>query len=66
MLHGYEPIESLRVCNSLLPPKERKEIVRAAKFAAANRHMAAETIRERFGYSCSDCLTDVDKIGGKR
>lgn len=66
MRHTYEPTESLKVCNSLLGPRERQEIVRAAKFAAANRHMAAETIRERFGYSRSYCLTDVDKIGGTR
>lgn len=66
MIHAHEPTESLKVCNSILGARERQEIVRAAKFAAANRHMAAETIRTRFGYSRSDCLTDVDKIGGKR
>lgn len=63
MIHIHEPTNDLKICNAILPPMERDDIVRAAKFADANRHMAAEYLREKHGYSRSDCLTDVDKIG---
>jgi len=64
MVHTHEPSESLKVCNSILGPRERREINRAAKFAHANRHMSAERIREQLGYSYEDCQIDMDKIGG--